>query len=356
MFNLLTKKSILGIDIGTGQIKIVELRKNKGRFDLKNYAVRNIAIDTEEVIQTSSLNMLEGDVALKIKSLIKQAGITGKEAVMSISSFSVFSTLIEMPKMPEHELVKAIEFEARHYIPVPLKEVHLDWAIIGDKKSESVDDLKKRRVAEKYEIILIALPNDLLKKYEEISLNIGVKLKVLELETSALTRSLVGGDPNPTLLVDLGKRSTTSSIVEQGIVLLSKNLDMGGNEISRGISRALNISFERAEAMKRNMGLAGDSSLKNVISTTLDIIINEINQLLDIYFQKHQKKVEKIILAGGVSSLKGFEEYFQTKLNLPVEKGNPWRNVNYPKILEPTLMSLSPILSVAVGLASREDV
>lgn len=345
----------MGIDIGTGQIKIVELQKNRGNFELKNYAVLNIAVDSEEVIQTSSLNMLEGDVILRIKNLIKQAGIIGKEVVMSISSFSAFSTLIEMPKMPEHELAKAIEFEARRYIPIPLREVHLDWAIIGDKKKESVDNLNRGKTAEKYEILLVALPNDLLKKYEKISFSIGIKLKSLELETFALTRALIGDTPNPMLLVDLGKRSTTLSIVEQGVVLLSKNLDIGGNEISRGISRALNISFERAETMKHSMELTGDNSLKKVVSMTLDIIISEINRLLDIYFQKHQKKAEKIILTGGMSNLKGFGEYFQTKLNLPIEKGNPWRNINYPKVLEPALTDLASVLSVAVGLALRGD-
>lgn len=354
MFNLFSSRKI-GIDIGTGQIKIVELAKNKKGFDLKNYAIWTISSDGDDVIQTSSLNMLEEDIAGRIKDLVREAKIKTKKTVMSLSSFSAFSTVIEMPEMPQNELSQAIEFEAKHYIPIPLSEVHLDWAVVGERKIEKIDNIKKNSQFRKQEVLLVALPNDLLKKYEDIAQRTEVKLSALELETFALVRSLLGNSPEPTLVIDLGKRSTSLNIMERGIVFLSKNLDTGGNEISRSISRALNVSFERAEAVKKTLGLNADSNIKNVINTTLDIIVNEVERLLEIYTNKHKKKIEGVILTGGVANLIGLKDYFQKKINIGVEVGNPWKNVNYPKILEPTLTELSPTLTVAIGLAMRED-
>lgn len=354
MLNLFSKNNV-GIDIGTGQIKIVELYKNKSRFELKNYAVWTLAVDSDEVIQTSSLNMLEEDVANHIKNLLKKSNIKTKEIVMSLPAFSAFSTVMEMPKMPEKELGKAIEFEARHYIPVPLREVHLDWAVIREKKVEKIDNVAKNSQIQKQEVLLAAVPNDLLAKYEGIAKRASLKLKALELETFALTRVLAPSTPGSVLIIDLGKRSTSLNIVEQGVVFLSRNLDTASNEISRAIANSLSISFDRAEEIKKTMGMNGDANIRKVIGVTLDIIINEASRIIDTYFQKYQKKPAKIILVGGVANLKGLKEYFAQSLNMEVMLGNPWENVDYPKVLEPSLQDLSSTLTIAIGLAMRDS-
>lgn len=358
MLNLFSKTQ-LGIDIGTGQIKIVELQKNKDHFELKNYAVWTLAVDSDEVIQASSLNMLEEDVAKHLKNLLKKSGIKSKEAVMSLPAFSAFSTVVEMPKMLPKELNQAIEFEARHYIPIPLKEVHLDWAIIRDSAGGTVDKMdninKPTKNTQKQEVLIAAVPNDLLNKYEGIARRSGIKLKVLELETFALTRVLASGISEPVLIIDLGKRSTSLNIVEQEVVFLSRNLDTASNEISRSIANSLGISFERAENIKKTIGMSGDANIKRVISVTLDMIINEAERIQDTYYQKYQKKPAKVILSGGSSNLKGLKEYLTERLKMEVELGNPWKKVSYPPLLEPALRDFSSTLSIATGLAMRID-
>lgn len=356
MLNLFSK-SYLGIDIGTGQIKIVELSKNKNGFELKNYAIWILSVNSDEVIQASSLNMLEEDVAGHIKNLLKQAQIRSREAVVSLPSFSAFSTVMEMPKMPIKELGKAIEFEARHYIPVPLREVHLDWAVIRDKKADRVDNVGGvgNGVVEKQEILIAAVPNDLLNKYESIARMSGIKLNAIELETFALGRVLASKLSEPVLVIDLGKRSTSLAIVEQGVVFLSRNLDTASNEISRTVANSLGISFDRAEEIKKTIGMNGDANIKKVISVTLDIIINESKRLTDTYWQKYQKKTARVVLVGGTANMKGLKEYFGQNLNIEVEMGNPWENVSYPKVLEPMLDELSSVLTIAIGLAMRDN-
>lgn len=354
MLNLFSKNYI-GIDIGTGQIKIVELAKTKNRWELKNYAIWTLGVDSDEVIQTSSLNMLEEDVSNHIKNLLKKAGIRSREAVMSLPAFSAFSTVVDMPKIPVKELGKAIEFEARHYVPIPLKEVHLDWAVVGDKAVEKVDPIMNNGSVLKQEVLIAAVPNDLLNKYESIAKKSGVRLKALELETFALSRALVSDAPGAILIIDLGKRNTSLNIVEQGVVFLSRNLDTASNEISRTIANSLGISFNRAEEIKKDIGMNGNANIKKVIGITLDIIINEAQRLVDTYWQKYRKKPNKAILVGGLSNLKGLREYFKERLNIETEIGNPWKNVLRPKVLEPVLGDLSSVLTIAVGLAMRNN-
>jgi len=355
MLNLFSK-SRLGIDIGTGQVKVVELQKGKAGYELKNYAIWNLAVDGDDVIQTSSLNMLEEDVANHIKRLIKTAGLSAKDAVMSLPAFSTFATVMELPKIPVSELGKAIEFEARHYIPVPLKEVHLDWTVIRDKKVERLDTANKdTSTIVRQEVLIAAVPNDLLNKYENIAKKTGVKLRALELETFALGRVLASDISEPVLIMDLGKRSSSLNIVEKGVVFLSRNLDTGGNEVSRAIAGSLGVSFDRAEEIKKTIGMNGDVNIKKVISLSLDVIVNEADRLVDTYYQKYQRKPQKAILAGGLSGIKGLKEYLEENLHYEVNIGNPWKNISYPQILEPTLQELAPVLTIAIGLAMRDD-
>lgn len=355
MINLFSK-SRLGIDIGTGQVKIVELKKEKTGYELKNYAIWNLAVDGDDVIQTSSLNILEQDIVEHIKKLIKIAGLNSKEAVMSLPAFSTFATVMELPKIPDSELGRAIEFEATHYIPVPLKEVHLDWTVVRDKKVERLDIASKdaSRVA-RQEVLIAAVPNDLLNKYENIAKKVGVKLKALELETFALGRVLTSDTAEPVLIMDLGKRSSSLNIIEKGIVFLSRNLDIGGNEVSRAIASSLGVSFDRAEEIKKTMGIQGNSNIKKVIGLTLDSIINETERLIDTYYQKYQRKPVKIILTGGLSGIKGLKEYLEENLRIEIHVANPWKNISYSKVLEPALQELAPVLAIAVGLAMRDD-
>lgn len=358
MFNLFSK-NFLGIDIGTGQIKVVELAKNKNRFVLKNYAIWTLGVDSDKVIQASSLNILESDVANHLKDLFKKSNIHAKEGVISVPSFSAFSMVVDMPKIPAKELAKAIEFEARHYVPVPLKDVHLDWTLIRDKKIEKTDSVIQTEnhngSVQKQEVLIAAVPNNLLHKYEEIARKVGIRLKALELETFAIARILSLDLTDPILIIDLGKRSTSLSIVEQGVVFLSRNLDTASNEVSRAIANSLGVSFGRAEEIKKIIGMAGDVNIKNVISFTLDIIINEAIRTVGTYFQKYQKKPSKAVLVGGLANLKGLLGYFAEKLDMKTEIGDPWKNIDYPKILEPTLRELSAMLTIAIGLAMRES-
>lgn len=356
----------VGIDVGTSSIKIVELEKEDNSIKLANYGLIEDSDFFGEITNGSSipsgLKISEGDVSVLIKELLEKAKIKASSAVMSIPIFSSFLTVMELPSLDEKELANAIPFEARSYIPVPLTEVILDWIILPHEGM--VTALKPGEVAagvnnhlEKIMILLIAVPKEIVSKYQRIASGAGLKLTAIESESFSLARSLAGNDQSSIMLIDMGARSTNLTILHKGFIFMSHSADVTGKEITKIISRSLNIDPKRAEELKKVSGVAtsaGDKGLIQVIGPFVDKIINEIERMEIIFSKKENKKIDKIILTGGTANMPGIPEYLSKKLGVVVTVGNPFGRVRYESILEQVLRrDLGSNLSVSIGLAMR---
>lgn len=361
MFDFLkTKhKSFAGIDIGTSSVKIVQLGMEENRVKLEAYGLLETYGKIEllqSTLQTSSIHLLGGQVVDLLKSLIEKSKVTTKDVILSVPVFSTFSAVMELPDMPYTEIEASIPYEARQYIPVPVSEVVLGWNIIGKKNKPDFDGDESNR---KIEVLLVAIPKEVANKYAEIAQAADLNLKAIELESFALSRSLVGDDLTPTAIVDIGSKVTNILVVDNGYVMLNKGLDTSGNELTRALVHAMNIDFVRAENLKRERGLIakndGDSSVSQVLLPVIGIIASEIARVNNLYFYKSNKKVERVILCGGSAYLPGLVEYFAGNLHLPVSMGDPWGRIYYnPPSLGLALKELAPSFSIAVGLAMRE--
>jgi type IV pilus assembly protein PilM len=338
---------------------VVQLGMDENRVKLEAYGLLETYGKIEllqSTLQTSSIHLLGGQVVDLLKDLIDKSKITTKDVILSVPVFSTFSAVMELPDMPYTEIETSIPYEARQYIPVPVSEVVLGWNIIGKKNKASVEG---EEPIKKIEVLLVAVPKEVANKYAEIAQAVNLNLKAIELESFALSRSLVGDDLTPTIIVDIGSKVTNILVVDNGYVMLNKGLDTSGNEITRALVHALNINYKRAEIMKRERGLntkgEGDSSVDQVILPVIGIIANEISRVSSLYFYKSNKKVERVILCGGSARLPGLAEYLSGNLHLPVSIGDPWGRIDYsPSNLGPALKELAPSFSIAVGLAMRE--
>jgi len=209
------RKSILGIDAGTFSTKIVHLSYfQKGKANLENYGEKFNEIKREELYKSirkkiSPLSLEEA--AEDIKNILIKAKIKEKKAVFSIPDFMTFFTTFKIPFMPKEEMDSTVRFEAKQHIPIPLKEVFLDWSI-----AEEAD--KELRKGPK--IILVAVPNKIIDEYQKIAKLAGVDLLSIEAEIFSLVRTLANDkDKNKTIqLIDVGVQSTTISIVEGGLI------------------------------------------------------------------------------------------------------------------------------------------
>lgn len=362
MFDFLKvkRKSFLGIDIGTSSIKVVQLAAEDNRARLETYGLLETygKVDlVQGTLQTSSVNLLGNQVVDLLKNLLEKSKVTTNDAVLSVPVFSTFSAVMELPDMPYSEVEAAIPYEARQYIPVPISDVILGWNIIG-KKNKDKPGAHSTAPVSKIEVLLVAVPKDVANKYAEISKAANLNLKAIELESFALSRSIIGDDMTPTMIIDIGSKGTNILIVDNGYVMMNKGVDTSGNEITQVLSHSLNIDFKRAEILKREKGLLvasdSDKAISQIMIPVVDIISNEAKRIINLYSYKSNRKVERLFICGGSAYLPGLIGHFSSMFNLPVVAGSPWGRVAYPAAVEPALKQLAPSFCIAVGLAMRE--
>lgn len=359
----------LGVDVGTSSVKVAELEKEDNYIKLANYGLVDgsdfFGSVTNGSTVPSGLKISENDIALVVRQLLEAAKIKTELAVMSVPIFSSFLTVMELPNLSQKELENAVPFEARSYIPVPLAEVVLDWLVIPSapgaslsKPAENTTGSPPAAAQNKINVLLIAVPKEVVAKYQRIASGAGLKLAALESESFSLARSLAGNDSGAVLLADMGARSSNLTILNGGYIFMSHSADLSGKEITKVIGHSLNVDASRAEELKKTSGVAAAASgkgLAQVIAPFVDRLVNEIERMDDLFFKKEGKKIEKVILTGGTANMPGVAEYLSRKLGLVVTIGNPFGRVKFEPALDQILRrDLGSTLSVSVGLAMRE--
>jgi len=341
-------KSYLGIDIGTLSIKIVEFSDENGRPKLENYAIlTNYGLALGNLVQNGAektSKVFGGEANPMLRRLVKAGGIEARAVNMSVPIFSSFLTVMELPQMSESEVAKAVQFEAKKYVPVSLDSVVIDWSLIGAGGDGKIL------------ILLVAIPKDLISEYTNIAREADLKLLTIELETVSAARALIGNDPVPAVLMDMGSRDTTISVVDNGSLRISHSIETSGEDLTRALANSLNINWRRAEELKKENGLKvmdNNSQITGVLTPLLDIIIKATQNIIDIYFSKTKKKIEKLIIYGGASKMPGFAEYLNGRLKMDVVIGAPFSRVVYPEKLKPAIDEIGHEFTIAIGLALK---
>ena len=349
--NFFRAGTVMGIDIGTSSIKVAELGRKKERFALLNYGIvesKEYLIHPNRAIQTSSLKIVEKDTTALLNSLLFEVKPKAKIAIASIPAFAAFMTVLDMPLISKEETAKAIMFQAAQYIPLPLKDVEIDWM-----KVDEFDTQERQRYQR---ILLIAIPQTIINAYKTIFHDAGLHLVALEVDGLALARALFSSTAPPTLLIDLGAEATNMFVITNGILQYAGETDYGGIYLTQAIGRSLGITLLRAEELKRRKGLlkgGAESELSTLTLPYLDVILQEVNHVRETYERRYSKKIERIMLVGGAANLLGIEKYFSAETGLPSAAPNLFRAMEYDLRLEPILRELQNELPVAVGLAER---
>lgn len=345
-------KNFLGIDIGTSSIKVVELSRKGQIIKLVNYGeIKTASLQKTpfRIVEKDGLLLSDREIAVAIEEVLKEAGIQSREVNFSIPDFSSFFTTFELPPMSQKELESAVRYEARSYIPLPLSEITLDWAVL--EKGEG------KKAESPLGILVVAIPNEVINQYQEIAAHSGLQIKALEAEVFALCRPLAKNKKNIAAVIDLGARSTTCNILEIGTLKLSHSFNISGNELTEILSRSLGTEYQAAEELKKNFGLVGQEkqgqNVRDILLPLIDSILTEIKKIFQNYSQGGSKEIEEIILAGGTALLPGLKEYFSEELKKEVELANPFSKTEFPPILGETLKQMGPSYAIAVGLAMR---
>ena len=345
-------QSHLGIDIGTASVKLVEIESSKGKISLKNYGILETGGHLDQIndaIQTSSLEILDSETAEVIKTLIDQVGPQTKDVAISLPAFSAFTSLLQIPDIPDKETSQAMEYQAKSLVPMPLSKVRLDWFRVGRGTSSSGAKVQS--------IFLVAVPSDLITKYQNIVKKLGFNLKVMELETVSSARVLTSGDPTLTLIIDMGARSTAISIAQNGYLYHSAQADFAGASLTQAVAQGLGINKQRAEELKKQKGLlgqGGEYQVSTLMLPYLDVIISEAKRVKESYEKSNAVTVGRVILSGGGANLLGVEKYISEELQLPAVKADPFgAKVSYPQSMSPIIKEVGPHLTVALGLGIK---
>ena len=339
-------KKMVGIDIGTASIKVVEISRWGQGKALENYG----EIKSESLYKEPFRNVEKGGYLLSnyfvsraIRAILDEAKIKTKAVIFSVPDFSTFCTSFELPPMDANELEDAVYFNASQFIPLPVTETTLDWKLIGGTPGEKQSGLK---------IFLVAIPNQVIQDYQKVAQLAGVELYAVEAESMGLVRSLVRENKNCVCLIDIGVQSTTINIIDKKVLKKSYSFDFAGSQLTYSISSALGLGHIEAEELKNKEGL---TSSKEEISKTLYLLIDplviEVKNMLSNFYQQEGKEVDEIYLTGGTSGLPGLKEYFAEVLKKKVEVPNCFSELLYPPILGQTLEKIAPSFSVATGVA-----
>ena len=204
-------------------------------------------------------------------------------------------------------------------------------------------------------MLLVAIHNDTISRYQEIVIKAGLEASFFEIEIFSTMRSVLDEGLRPVLIIDMGAASTKLYIVERGIIRASHTVNRGSQDITSNMAKSLNISPEQAEVMKREVGLLGpDKAVSDLMALTLDYIFSEINTTMLAFERKHNKTIAKTILVGGGAALKGLLELSKNNLKTEVEVGLPFNKVSAPAFLDNILRESGPEFAVAIGLALRK--
>lgn len=349
------EKSILGIDFGSASVKLVQVRLSAERALLETYG--ELAAGPYAVKNVGQGVHLSSEKATEVLTdLLKETGATSEDAVVAMPLRSSFVTTMEIPKVQTDDIKTIMQYEARRYIPIPLTEVVMDWWQVPDEMAQDEEGTVSTPARTATQVILVAVPKDVLNKYQRLVQAAGLRVAAFEIEVFSSIRSVLGRERAGVLLVDFGAISTKIALLDRGIIRANHGIEKGMQDITLALSESLGIGFERAELLKREVGMstrAEHQEIMKVVGPQIDFLLIEIERFVVGYTRKHKGTVSKIFLAGGGALMPGLSDYMVKKFGVEVLIGSPFGRLEYPAFFQPVLKEIGPSFSVAVGLALR---
>ncbi len=342
---MFSKKDVIGLDIGSSSVKLVELKGSKRGHQLKNLGE---SLLPPEAIVNKVINNPES-VIDAIVSLVDDLNIKNKNVAIGVSGHSVIIKKVSMPKMTDKELREAIPWELEQYIPQSIDDVNYDFQILPGETAEG-----------NMEVLIVAAKKDIANSYMNVVTDSGLNPALIDVDVYALGNMF---DANYTeiqdlvALVNVGASIININILKDGISIFTRDITTGGNQFTEMIQKEFDVNFDEAEKMKYKLGHDSSAELERVSRDFNDMICGEIKRTLDFFTNTIWKeKVPTILLGGGSSKVPSMQNTLQTLTNSNVEIINPFRNISYNLKDFDTgyIADIGQKMTVATGLAIRK--
>ena len=344
-----TKPPLVGLDISSSAVKLLELSRSGSRYRVESYAVEPLPPNS---VVEKNITDIEA-VGEAIRRAVKRSGSRTRHAAVAIAGSSVITKIIPMPaSMSDDEMESQIEFEADQYVPYPLEEVNLDFEVIGpsEKNPDTVD------------VLLAACRSENVDMRNAACETGGIETQVMDVESFASENAfalLADQIPDQAIsktvaVIDVGATMTTLNVMHDLKSIYTRDTVFGGKQLTEEIMRRYGLSYEEAGMAKRQGGLP-ENYVTDILEPFKEAMAQQASRSLQFFYSSSpHSKVDHLILAGGSASIPGVDELIQERLGVETSIANPFASMSLSAHVKPqTLSNDAPALLIACGLALR---
>jgi type IV pilus assembly protein PilM len=343
-------KGVIGLDIGSSSVKLVELKEKKaGEYQLVRLGVE--ALSPEAIVDGSIMD--SSLVVDAIQRLNESTGAKGAGYATSLSGHSVIIKKIQLPAVPAEELAESIQWEAEQYIPFDINDVRLDYVVLAEGEPGR----------DNMEVLLVAVKRDKVNDYVSVISQTGKQAVLVDVDAFAVQNAYeVGYDLDPlkvVALVNMGASVTNINILARGQTVFWRDISFGGNQFTEALQREFNLAFDQAERLKRgeNVDRFSPGDARPVLDGVSAEMAGEIQKTFDFFAATSSEgPVDELVLSGGCALTPNLEQVLRERFGVPTELLNPLRRIQYKEsdFNADWLRTIAPMLAVAVGLAVRK--
>lgn len=340
-------QSVLGLDIGFHSIKAVELARVGSGIQL--ISLGSIPTPTRGLLSETPVD--EQVMVDTIGRLLHDMKATTKVVNTSLPESQVFTRVIEVPKLTEKELASSIHWEAEQYIPLPIDQVNLDYAVLGTGSNGNT-----------MQVLLVAAPLKVIEKYSRILDKADLKVSSIETDAISILRVIPKSIPatSTIFLINIGATSTDVCIIKNRLLSFVRSVPTGGDSFTRAVVEELGFTQQQAEEYKRAYGLDKhklEGKIFTSIQPVFNIIIDETKKILAFYKEHYPSDaVSSILVFGGSAKLPGLISYVASETGIDSQIANPFENIIIDAKIKEQVEANSSIFAIATGLALKDFV
>jgi type IV pilus assembly protein PilM len=343
------KEPLMGIDISSSSVKVLEIGKVGSRYRVESYSVEPLPA---EAVVEHDIRDVEA-VGNAIKRAVARSKTNVKHAAVAIAGSAVITKIIQMDAaLSDSEMENQIQLEADQYIPFPLDEVSIDFEVIGP--STELED--------KVDVLLAASRRENVETRADSIEIAGLAAKVVDVEAYSMERAFElirsqyqeCNEESVIAVVDIGANITSLSVLHQNQTIYTREQVFGGHQLTEEIQARYGLSYEEAGMAKKQGGLPDDYE-PEVLEPFKENIVQQVSRSLQFFYSASQHgEIDHLILAGGCASIDGLDELLQEKLGMPTSVANPFADMSLSsKVNAPALSNDAPSLMICCGLALR---
>ena len=343
------KPAILGLDISSTSVKLLELTQDGDKYRVQSLAVEPLP---DNAVVDKNIQDVEA-VGQTIQKAIKRSGTKAKNAAVAVSGSAVITKIINMPKdLTDSELEIQIELEADQYIPYPLEEINLDFEVIGESENnpDTVDVLLAASRSENIELRSAALAlGGLTPKI------VDVEAYTIENSSKLIAHQIENASADTIIaVIDIGATMTSLNVVKNNHLIYTREQSFGGKQLTEEIMRRYGLAYDEAGRLKKEGGLP-DNYVQEVLEPFKETIAQQVSRFLQFFYTSGQyNSVDLVALAGGCASIPGIDDLVESQLDTPTVIANPFAEMSLSsKVNTQSLSNDAPSLMIACGLAMR---